>query len=135
MQVKKINTISKLFINNFFTLLLCHLYVFRLYFKKFPITKSKNFFPYCLDCPNGQKSLCVQRLLCGLTIIESSLLSYQLFPLFVGCFSPDLTKVQKVQGQSQQICNISKQSLQKYVVCINTISITTTFKIGKVTDQ
>ena len=41
------------------------------------------------------------------------------------CFSPDLTKVQKVQGQSQQ----------KYVVCINTISITTTYKIGKVIDH
>ena len=58
------------------------------------------------------------------------------FSLIRWCFSPDHTKVvQKVQGQSQQICNGGKQSLQKYVVCINTITIKTTFKIGKVIDH
>ena len=106
----------------------------------------KNFSP-CLDCPNGQKlkihtgnlaqhpsMQCTDYFVVQL-LLKVPYYHNNFFPFSLGFFSLDLTKVQKVQGQSQQICNISKQSLQKYVVCINTISITTTFKIGKVTDQ
>ena len=84
------------------------------YFKKFPFAKLKNFFPYCLDCPNEQNCKSILEIwlsipLCTyyfwfnyywkfLTIIST-------FPPIRWCFSPDLTKV---PGQSQQIFNVNK---------------------------